>query len=145
MNHGSMRSRARALALAGCCALFATTAEAQVPARVPPPQPFPGPRYPWGAYRGDYPEKLAYREGAPVRPGYHVETETRKGVLIDGLATFAGLYGLGVFSTGWMRFSGNRDADRLFIPVVGPFAAGGREAARPHSWPSSASASAWVS
>jgi hypothetical protein len=66
---------------------------------------------------------MSYDEGTRIPPGYHLGEEYRTGLLIAGPSTLVGFYVLGVYVSGWLRFAGSDDTERLYIPVVGPFAA----------------------
>jgi hypothetical protein len=58
-----------------------------------------------------------------VPRGHRLETEPHSGLLIAGVSTLMGAYVISACVSPWMGYAGNRESDRLFIPVVGPFAA----------------------
>ncbi len=96
----------------------------------PPPgygQPPPGyMQPPPGYFNGEYPpigpKRIDYEEGAPIPPGYRVETLPNRGLIIGGAVTFASTYLLSTF-VGAVAVDGGGDDEfaPLFIPVIGPF------------------------
>jgi hypothetical protein len=89
----------------------------------------PGAYYgPLGAsYAG--PKVMEYEEGDPIPAGYHLETRTRRGLIVGGAVTFGTTYLLTVL-TGLIAESVNRatggdgrSVAPLYIPVAGPFIA----------------------
>jgi hypothetical protein len=72
------------------------------------------------------PKTLDYEEGAPIPPGYHLETHVRKGFIIGGAATFGCFYLASVF-TGLIGELGasisnqNNNFAPMYIPIAGPF------------------------
>lgn len=63
--------------------------------------------------RKERPERMEYKEGAPVPRGYHVDRHD--GLVIAGSVTFGLMYGLSV----WGAASG-KDLKALYIPIAGP-------------------------
>ncbi|MBX3192694.1 MAG: hypothetical protein KF819_37260 [Labilithrix sp.] len=65
-----------------------------------------------------------YDEGDPIPPGYHPDTQIRKGLVIGGSITFGTMYILSVLTGAAMNDSKSltkTDGSYLFIPVAGPF------------------------
>src|SRR5262245_18064154 len=114
------------------------------PAEQPPPPAYPPPAYypppgaylPPGAYPpGDYPlgyypeppEELPYEEVRPIPPGYHEETQIRKGLVIAGASVFGGIYILtAIFTSVIISAEGEGEGyEALYAPLVGPWIAFG--------------------
>ncbi|HVY45213.1 MAG TPA: hypothetical protein VHB21_05000 [Minicystis sp.] len=88
-----------------------------------------------GAARADAPPKLdpilrfppkllPYDEGAPVPPGYHVETRPTKSYLLGGASLFGASYLVSAVIAATVVAARQPDASRvapLAIPVAGPF------------------------
>jgi hypothetical protein len=72
---------------------------------------------------GTGPKTLDWSEGDQVPPGYHLDTQVRKGLVIGGSVTFGAVYMLSVTAA---AFGGAR---QLLIPVAGPFVAIGESQA----------------
>jgi hypothetical protein len=84
-------------------------------APAPPGEAPPGYVPAWRAQ----PVEMRYVEGRPVPPGYHIETRTRKGLVISGSIIFGVPYLLSMS----VAASSHYQADRwLYAPVIGPFA-----------------------
>jgi hypothetical protein len=117
----SKRSR-RSLQLAATLALVAGGAEAQTPA---PPAPYAYPGYAPPAYYAPPPPpppappaQIRYVEGRPIPPGYHLETQPRKGLVVTGAVLFGSMYAISASVAG----SSKHDGDiYLLVPVAGPF------------------------
>jgi hypothetical protein len=67
-----------------------------------------------------------YEEGDPIPPGYHSETQTRKGLVIGGAVTFGAMYLLTVLVAAAINDvnradNSGTDATFLYVPVAGPF------------------------
>lgn len=67
-----------------------------------------------------------YNEGDPIPPGYHADTQVRKGLVIGGAITFGCMYLLSVLVGAAMndvnsKIGTKTNGDYLFIPVAGPF------------------------
>ena len=97
------------------------------PGSYPPGTYPPGayPQYPGGyatpyAYAPPKPVKLAYHEGQAPPPGYHLEENPRKGLVIAGAVVLGVTYGL---SASIGLAAQNTDYRWLAIPVFGPFIA----------------------
>lgn len=95
----------------------------------PPPgygQPPPGYQPPPSYYNGEYPpigpKRIDYEEGSPVPPGYRIETQANRGLIIGGTVTFGITYLLSIFVAS-IAVDGNGGSEfgPLFIPVIGPF------------------------
>ena len=89
------------------------------PAGPPPAQPYP--YYPPSYYPpspAPLPSRMRYIEGRPIPPGYHVESEPRKGLITTGAILLAVPYGISAS----IAASSKHDGDTaLLIPVAGPF------------------------
>lgn len=64
---------------------------------------------------------MPYSDGQLVPPGYHVETQIRKGLVIAGACVFGATYLLTVV----VAAEAGKGAEILYVPVVGPFVAAG--------------------
>lgn len=96
----------------------------------PPPgygQPPPGygqppPSYYNGTYPPIGPKQINYDEGAPIPPGYRVETLANRGLIVGGAVTFGTTYLLSAFVAAIaVDGNGSNEFGPLFIPVIGPF------------------------
>jgi len=65
-----------------------------------------------------------YEEGDPIPPGYHAESQMKKGLVIGGAITFGVMYLFSVMAGAVMddsSRSSSGDGTFLYIPVAGPF------------------------
>jgi hypothetical protein len=136
-------------------AATAATPAPQPTAPAAPPSAYPAPPPGYGAYpapwpppagwapQGPYvlgapyavmvpPEELPYREGAPVPPGYHVETRIRRKMVIGGGVTLAATWAFSAVMASVVVQYDSRVAP-LYVPVVGPFIAIGTSAQQLHA------------
>ena len=70
---------------------------------------------------------MPYEEGRPIPPGYHEETQIRKGLVIAGAAVFGGIYILtAIFTSVIISAEGEGEGyEALYAPLVGPWIAFG--------------------
>lgn len=61
-----------------------------------------------------------YEDGDPIPPGYHAESQMRKGLIIGGAVTFGVMYLITALVGAAMDDVGS-DGSFLFVPVAGPF------------------------
>lgn len=92
-------------------------------AQTPPPAPY-YPGYPPQAYYAPPPapqpppDQIRYVEGRPIPPGYHLETQPRKGLVVTGAVLLGGMYAISASVAG----SSKHDGDiYMLVPVAGPF------------------------
>lgn len=63
-----------------------------------------------------------YEEGDPIPPGYHADTQMRKGLVIGGAITFGVMYMLSVLVGAAIDDVARNDSGAfLYVPVAGPF------------------------
>jgi len=145
MSGYALRIASALTAAAVLTAAVPRTAHAQG-APLPPPQPPPASAR---ANNGEYvapmqqqtqqvyvPQSVAmsgprvikdYEEGDPIPPGYHAETQTRKGLVIGGAVTFGVMYLITVLVAAAMDDVSNSygssgsSGTLLYVPVAGPF------------------------
>jgi hypothetical protein len=105
---GSMTIRS---CFASLSALAIVSAASTVFAEPPSPEAPPPNWAPPVALR---PSAVPYQEGAPVPPGYHVESRVRKGLLWSGSIVFGVSY---LLSLGPVS---NPGGEWVFVPIAGP-------------------------
>lgn len=94
---------------------------------------YPAPGYPTGyapppgyaapAYAAG-PLELDYNPAKPIPAGYHVESQTRRSLVVGGACAFAIPYALSIITASVAESGGGGDAwVPLYIPAAGPFVA----------------------
>lgn len=133
-----MRSCLSTIFFTACCGLSSAACASAIPPPKPgaPMQPAsvclptpgatPGEEDPAPCLmRAGLPAKAPFEEGRPVHPGYRVDTELDRSMLVGGATTFLAFYGppaaIGAIVTAACGTDACRgSASALFIPVLGP-------------------------
>ena len=58
---------------------------------------------------------------SPVPPGYHVQTQVRKGMIIGGAVLFGSLFLIDLLVAAGGADSGNNQYTAMYVPAAGPF------------------------
>lgn len=83
------------------------------------PQLYP-PMPPWWLYQ----EKLPYVSGVDPPPGFHIERESNRGLVVSGTVLFLSAYVASIIGASSVIAGGDHHAEGygpLFVPLVGPF------------------------
>ncbi|AKT39169.1 uncharacterized protein CMC5_033160 [Chondromyces crocatus] len=73
-----------------------------------------------GGEAGSWPERLPYKKGTAIPPGYTLKTRTRLGLVIAGAVTFGTAYAASVATAVVGTAQGSTELIPLLVPVVGP-------------------------
>lgn len=82
------------------------------------PQQYPPPGYPYPGYAGR--RETPYEDGMAVPPGAHVESRSRRGLVIAGSILFGISYGITLLVGLGGVSAGSGEFSLLAVPVVGP-------------------------